>query len=210
MSSPRRADLAPRSPECAVTSLRERKKAKTRRTIQEQALRLFAEQGYEATTVEQIAEASEVSPSTFFRYFPTKEDVVIQDDYDPLLMETLKHQPPDLPPIRAIRLAFQEALAQLSAEEQAQILFRAKLSMSVPTLRARTADGLFATIDMLTGAVAERSGRDPGSPAVRALVGAVMGVMFSAIFAWVEQDGATPLPVILDEALGYLESGLPI
>ena len=66
--------------------LRERKKAKTRAAIQTQALRLIAEQGYEATTVEQIAEAAEISPSTFFRYFPTKEDVVVEDDYDPLLV----------------------------------------------------------------------------------------------------------------------------
>ncbi len=201
---------SPPRPDHAVTSLRERKKAKTRRTIQEQALRLFAEQGYDATTVEQIAEASEVSPSTFFRYFPTKEDVVLQDDYDPLLMASLRLQPPDMPPLTAIRSAFRQAFGEIPQEEQSQVLFRTKLSTSVPALRARTVENLFSTIEMLAGAVAERAGRDPRSPAVRTLVGAVLGAMLPALFTWVEHDGATPLPALVDEALGYLESGLPI
>src|SRR5664280_638338 len=73
--------------------LRERKKAKTRWAIQEHALRLFAEQGYEATTVDQIAAAAEISPSTFFRYFPTKEDVVAYDAFDPVMLEAWRAQP---------------------------------------------------------------------------------------------------------------------
>ena len=83
--------------------LRERKKARTRVTIREHALRLFREQGYHATTVEQIAAAAEVSPSTFFRYFPTKEDVVLQDDMDIRLVESLARQPSDRTPIAAVR-----------------------------------------------------------------------------------------------------------
>ena len=62
--------------------LRERKKIKLRRSVQREALRLFAEQGYEDTTVEQIADAADISTTTFYRYFPTKEDVVLDDDYD--------------------------------------------------------------------------------------------------------------------------------
>lgn len=210
MSSPQRADRTSPASDRAVTSLRERKKVKTRRTIQEQALRLFAEQGYDATTVEQIAEAAEVSPSTFFRYFPTKEDVVVQDDYDPILMEAIRTQPPDLPPLPAMRAAFRTAFEAMGPEELGRMLARAKLTTSVPALRGRTVEGLFSTIDMLAAAVAGRSGRDPRSAAVRTLVGAVMGVMLPAIFTWVEQDGRTPLPVLLDEAFGYLEAGLPI
>ncbi|MEU6427412.1 TetR family transcriptional regulator [Microbispora sp. NPDC046973] len=210
MSSPQRADRTPHPSDRVVTSLRERKKAKTRRTIQEEALRLFAEQGYEATTVEQIAEAAEVSPSTFFRYFPTKEDVVTQDDYDPILMEAIKAQPPDLPPLAAIRAAFRSAFASMDPEELDGVLARSKLSASVPALRARTVEGLLVTVNMLAGAVAERTGRDPHSPAVRTLVGAVVGVMLPVLFTWVERDDAASLPALLDEALGYLEAGLPV
>ena len=90
------------SPVIDKPGLRERKKAKTRAAIQEHALRLFREQGYDATTVEQIAEAAEVSPSTFFRYFPTKEDVVAYDAWDPLVLEAWRSQPPELGADRAI------------------------------------------------------------------------------------------------------------
>ncbi|MDR4215793.1 helix-turn-helix transcriptional regulator, partial [Bacillus paralicheniformis] len=64
-----------------ATGLRERKKTRTKTTIQQHALRLFKEQGYQATTVEQVAAAAEVAPSTVFRYFPTKEDLAVLDDY---------------------------------------------------------------------------------------------------------------------------------
>jgi len=85
----------------ARPSLRERKKAQTRAAIQTHALRLFREQGYDATTIEQIIEAADVSETTFFRYFPTKEDVVVQDDFDPLMVGAYQTQPPDLPPVPA-------------------------------------------------------------------------------------------------------------
>src|SRR5579872_4285563 len=76
-----------------VPGLRERKKARTRASLREHALRLFRERGYQATTVEEIAAAAEVSPSTFFRYFPTKEDVVLRDDLDTRMLEAFSRQP---------------------------------------------------------------------------------------------------------------------
>src|ERR1700682_1242027 len=73
--------------------LRERKKQKTRESIQHEAMRLFGKQGYEQTTIEQIAAAADISPSTFFNYFPTKEDVVLYDAYDPVILSLLTERP---------------------------------------------------------------------------------------------------------------------
>ena len=101
----------------AQASLRERKKARTRASLREHALRLFREQGYQATTVEQIAAAAEVSPSTFFRYFPTKEDLVLQDDMDARMAEAFARQPPELGPVAALRAAMREAWASFTPEE---------------------------------------------------------------------------------------------
>src|SRR5918997_1620198 len=116
--------------------LRERKKARTRAEIQRQALRLFRERGYEATTVARIAEAAEVSESTFFRYFPTKEDVVLWDEFDPLIFEAFKAQPAEADPIRALRDAIRAVLARTSPTEREQLRERVELLLSVPPLRA--------------------------------------------------------------------------
>src|SRR5690348_1119169 len=97
--------------------LRERKKQKTRWLIQEHALRLFNEQGYEQTTVDQIAAAAEISPSTFFRYFKTKEDVVLEDEYDPLLLRLLATAPAELHPVTALRRILDQAFKDMSAAD---------------------------------------------------------------------------------------------
>src|SRR5215469_8527850 len=105
----------------AQAGLRERKKARTRASLREHALRLFREQGYAATTVEQIAAAAEVSPSTFFRYFPTKEDLVLQDDMDTRLIDAFARQPPELGAVAAFRAAIREVWASFTLEEWEQI-----------------------------------------------------------------------------------------
>jgi len=120
--------------------LRERKKARTRASIREHALRLFREQTYQGTTVEQIAAAAEVSPSTFFRYFPSKEDVVLQDDMDTRMIEALERQPAGLGPVTAVRTASREVFASYTQADLDLLRETTALTMTVPEVRARAMD----------------------------------------------------------------------
>jgi AcrR family transcriptional regulator len=192
-----------------AVGLRERKKARTKAAIREHAMRLFREQGYQATTVEQIAEAAEVSPSTFFRYFPTKEDVVLTDDYDPLIIAAFKAQPAELSPVAALRAAMREVFAGLPAEQVELERERQALIMSEPELRAAMLDGLRATIQLIGDVMAERVGRRPDEFAVRAYAGAVFGVVLAAMLTVAEDPGADML-ASLDAGLALLDAGLPL
>ena len=142
-----------------LPGLREREKARTRASLQEHAIRLFREQGYQATTVEQIAAAAEVSPSTFFRYFPTKEDVVLQDDMDTRMVEALEQLPAELGPVAAMRAAMHEVLTSFSAADLEIVRETTRLSLTVPEIRARSLDEFSRTIGAMAEAVAKRSGR---------------------------------------------------
>jgi AcrR family transcriptional regulator len=183
--------------------LRERKKLRTRATIREQAMRLFAEKGYGETTVEQIAEAADISPSTFFRYFPSKEQLVMVDDYDPIMIQAFKEQPADLPVLTALRRAMEHVFGMMSEEQFAREVTRQRLIRSVPELRAAQLDELRRTIDMLADGVAERTGRPPGDLESRAFAGAVVGAILGAMgeeLLSLERVG---------KALDFLAAGFP-
>jgi AcrR family transcriptional regulator len=198
-----------RTSEVPVLGLRERKKAKTRAAIQRHALRLFREQGYAATTVEQIADAAEVSPSTFFRYFPTKEDVVLYDPTDLPMFAAFEAQPPEVPPIRAIRNAMREVFGGLSAEDLAGQLGRDELVRAVPELRSRMIDSFVDGIDVFSELLGRRVGRSPDDIAVRAWVGAFVGAMI-AVYLGVTDLAPENYFQLFDEALQQLEAGLPL
>ncbi|MFX0580409.1 TetR family transcriptional regulator [Nocardia nepalensis] len=188
----------------AAQGLRERKKERTRRTIREEAFRLFREQGYNETTIEQIAAAAEVSPSTFFRYFPTKEQLVLADDLDPLMIDALRAQPRDVPPLTAFRNAAAGVFAKLPAAELAFEQERQALLYHVPELRAAIGLELERSIDLMAGLLAEHMGRDPDDFEIRVTAGAIAGAALGI---------ATISPLNaenLNRALDFLEEGLPL
>jgi AcrR family transcriptional regulator len=194
----------------APAGLRERKKARTRAAIRQQALRLFEEQGYAATTVDQIAAAADVSPSTFFRYFPTKEDTVLTDDYDPLIVAAMRAQPADLNPIETIRRSIADVFESLSAEEWRSEQRRQRLFQDVPELRSRVLQQYVETMAMLGAVVAERAGLPADDFSCRVLAGAVIG---ASLAAFPEGMMATLQSSDIDrmsDALKLLEDGLPL
>jgi AcrR family transcriptional regulator len=187
--------------------LRERKKARTRAEIQAHALRLFHQQGYDATTVAQIIEEAEVSESTFFRYFPTKADVVLFDGMDALIVGAFRDQPRELGEIHALRVALQTVFNRLSAQEVVDQRERMDLIFSVRELRATLLEQLVSTMELLRQVLAERTGRQPDDLALRTLAGAVMGVTMAVMVAFGD-DPTANIGTLLDDALGHLEAGL--
>ena len=190
--------------------LRERKKVRTRSAIQHHALRLFREQGYQQTTVSQIAEAAEVSESTFFRYFPSKEAVVLTDDFDEVLVETFRRQPPELTAVQAMRAAIREVFSDITDTERADAVERAELFFREPELREALAADLVDTVGRLAELLAARAGRAPGDVAVRAVAGAVVGAMMAVVVPELGSRLPDDFLERMDQALAQLEAGFTI
>lgn len=188
--------------------LRERKKLKTRIAIRRATYKLIAEQGYEATTIEQIAEEAEVSPSTVFRYFPTKEDIVLTDEYDPIMEAELRARPPGEEPLESIRHVMAQGLSALIAEERDEVIQRTKLMVEVPAIRARMTEAMSAAGSRLGAVLAERAGRDPGDLEVRVFTSAVLSSLQEVTVYWAERGHQDDLPELMDRALDALENGL--
>ena len=184
--------------------LRERKKIKTRLAIRREAFRLFDANGYAATTVEQIADAAEVSPSTFFRYFPSKESLLLADDLDPLVLAAFKAQPPDLSPSQAIRRAYETTMAGLSPDQLEFESTRQRLIFSIPELKAAMYDEYYRTVSVMAEALGDRIGRPAGDFEVRVFVGAMVGAMMAAY------DSAPKTADTIYRALDFLDAGMPL
>jgi AcrR family transcriptional regulator len=189
--------------------LRERKKLKTKAAIRKEAMRLFLDKGFDATTIEEIAAAVEISPSTFFNYFPTKEDVVFEDELDPLILAAFDAQPEGTNPIRAIRNAMLTVFRALTPEQDRVMRERMALMTSTPSLRSAMLSQFADMVNQIAALVASRAGGSPSDFAIRNFAGALLGVMMSALLT-AAQDPKADLIEVADQALQHLEAGLPL
>ncbi len=189
--------------------LRERRKIKTKSSIQREALRLFLDKGYQATSIEDIAEAVEIAPSTFFAYFPSKVDVLLQDEFDPVLIAAFNSQPSHLTPIAALRGAMHSVLTGLTAEQLDSFRERTALIARDAALRSAILNKFAGLRDEVSQVIARRVGRSATDFAVRNVAGALLGVLMSGLDV-VADDPDPDLIALLDAGLGHLEAGLPI
>jgi AcrR family transcriptional regulator len=186
---------------------RSRKKAATRRSIQEHALRLFAANGYDNTTVEDIAAAAGVSHMTFFRYFPRKENVVETREYDPLIEELIVARPPHESPVTAIGAALSTSFARVLPTDRQRILIRVRLMMSTPELRALQIVVMDDTRDLFARSLARRNRQPQDSLVVNVAARVAVAVLVAALESWAQTDDGD-LVAIIDAAFSAAQASM--
>ncbi|NUS11060.1 MAG: TetR family transcriptional regulator [Streptomyces sp.] len=207
--------MSPRTPDpsaAPASGLRERKKVQTRQAIRGAAYRLFAEHGYDSTPVDRIAAEADVSPSTVFRYFPSKEDIVLTDEYDELMADRLRARPTDEAPLVSVRMVMHETLGGILRDpaQRAELVQREKLVRDIPAIRARAHETMSLTGRLLGGIIATRTGRPADALEVRVFTAAVFAAIHEATMFWVEKSPEDDLLTILDRSLRLLNRGLEI
>lgn len=172
------------------------------------AFDLFLERGFEETTVEQICAVAEISRSTFFRYFASKEDALLGDlpDANAHLLDALQRRPHDEPAWTALRRALDPLVERYdTAPDQGRRL--ARLITGTPALAAAHHAKNAAWHTLLRPEVARRLGADPDDatdPRPSALIAAALGCVDATISAWATDDSEQPLARILDRAMGAI------
>ncbi|MEU9121316.1 TetR family transcriptional regulator [Streptomyces sp. NPDC048506] len=208
MVSARAAAAAPPAP--TKPGLRERKKLQTRQAIRRAAHRLFEEHGYDATPVDRIAEAAEVSPSTVFRYFPTKEDIVLTDEYDALLEARLRARAADEPVVESMRQVTLDTLRGIAEEDRAALVQRIRLIREVPAIRGRTAERTARYAALICTVLAERTGRPADDLELRTISGAILAALQEAMLSWAQQGRTADPEPLVHQAMDVLARGLTL
>jgi AcrR family transcriptional regulator len=197
------------------TGLRERKKRRTRDALVDAAFDLFRRKGFDATTIDEIADLVEVSPRTFFRYFESKEDVALTllDQQFSAVYVRFAERPSHEPVLTALRHAVVEMMTACEGGTGGFDAERFSCAQQVikdsPAVHARNLEMCTSRLDELARYVAERMGVDPAADPRPTLVAAVVTTAVqTAIVAWRAAEPETPASLLADRALALLEQGI--
>jgi AcrR family transcriptional regulator len=185
-------------------SLREQKRLETRLRIQDEAFRLVADAGFAATTVEDIAAAARVSPSTVYRYFGTKEVIFLWDELEPPAVELLRHELSRRSPLDAIEVVL-ASLGDIGFHvSEDEMRRRARFIFTEPALHAALGDAFHAFERRLTAVFLQAGTED--ATAARLLAGVAMAVVNTAVERWAFDDPPIDLATALTDAIASLDA----
>lgn len=176
---------------------------RTRAALVRAALELFDERGYDATTVAAVAERAGVTEMTFFRYFASKDSVLLADPYDPLIAAAISRQPPGLPPLTAAINGVLAAWRSVPGPAGSAVRDRLRLVSRTPSLRGALARNSAASEDAIIDALVSR-GTTAGDARIAAA--AVIGALNAALLDWADGEDAE-LGTAIDKAVRVLGGG---
>jgi len=191
----------------AASDYRERKRLAVQSDISDVAMRLFEEHGFDGTTIEQIAAEVGLSSRSVFRYFASKEDVVLGHlaRAGLELHERLVARPLSESPWVALRAAFDASLAQFDDNPES-LRRQSRMMQQTPSLRARHLEKQLRWQQLLVPNIAERLGVDDGDAGAHALVASALACLDAATTAWAAADDDRPVREVLDAAIAVVRS----
>jgi AcrR family transcriptional regulator len=190
--------------------LRERKKEAAMRRIQQAALDLFDEHGFANVTIEQIAASAEVSPSSVYRYFGTKEQVVLYDDIDANLVERVELELASHPPVTAVRRAVTDLLADYFDRDDELTRRKVRYAYEEPALRAASLEMTDMFVPLVADALARVSGRGADDLEVQVIASVLIAALMAAVRHWYSTGYVTSLRSEIDHALSVAEGDLQL
>ena len=193
-----------------ATGLRERKRIAAMRRIQETALDLFDDGGFDAVTIEQIAESAEVSPSSVYRYFGTKEQLVLHDEFDLQFLDVVETELAAHPPVEAVRRAISTLMTQFLGRDEALAQRKIRYWAEEPALQAAAARQSDQFAVVVAGALADAAGRPADDLDVQVIATTLVWALIAAARHWYASGFANPLEHELERALRLVENGLQL
>lgn len=200
------------SPAPEKVSLRQKHVDATRQRILDEAMALFLAQGFEQTTVEEIAERADVSPRTFFRYFATKDALLFSDFETRMekLQSLIEQRPEGEAPLETLIAVIGELVDELDDDPQQRALAQ-RLLEERPSLRSYQRSAIAEhTESQITATLARRAGLAPDDLGLRALTAAVAGWIDLSVSEWLALDPPQPFGATfrrtVDACAGLMES----
>jgi AcrR family transcriptional regulator len=188
-------------------SLRERKRLAAMRRVQTVALELFERDGFDEVTVERIAAEAEVSPSSIYRYFGTKEHLVIWDEYDPGALAAIAAELHRHPPLEAVRRVVTAIFTEAVTGDEERIRRRLRLAYATPAIEAASALQAYEMAGLIAGVLGQRLGRDPSDLDLQVTAHALVGGLLGALRHWHDSGFTTPFRRVVEAPLEVLERG---